>query len=131
LSHDGRWIAYQSNKSGAFEIYVQPFGREGPEKIASIGGGVQVQWREDGAELFYLAPDNRLMVVPVRRDPAADTLSFDKPIPLFATHPAGPNIRAVFSRHYTVSRDGQRFLIDTLREAAPPVTVVLNWKPRS
>jgi hypothetical protein len=129
FSPDARWIAYQSDKSGEIEIYVQPFQRVGRDQVVSIGGGVQAQWRDDGEELFYLAPDDRLMAVSVRHDRAADQLHFGKPVALFATRPAGAT-RQGFNRHYSVSRDGQRFLIDTLRESALPLTVVLNWKPR-
>jgi dipeptidyl aminopeptidase/acylaminoacyl peptidase len=129
FSPDMRWIAYQSDKSGEIEIYVQPFRRDGRDQPVSIGGGVQAQWRDDGEGLFYLAPDDRLMAVSVRRDPAADELHFGRPVALFATRPTGAS-RQGFNRNYSVSKDGQRFLIDTLREAALPITVVLNWKPR-
>jgi serine/threonine protein kinase len=128
FSPDMRWVAYQSDKSGAIEIYVQPFRREGRDQLVSIGGGVQAQWRDNGEELFYLAPDDRLMAVSVRRDPAADELHFGKPVALFTARPTGAT-RQGHNRQYSVSRDGQRFLIDTLREAALPITVVLNWKP--
>src|SRR5713101_5116974 len=57
FSPDGKWIAYQSDESGRFEIYVQPF--PGPERktLVSSDGGVQARWRQDAKELFYLASD--------------------------------------------------------------------------
>ena len=69
FSPDGKWIAYQSNESGRFEIYVQPF--PGPARKwgpISTNGGAQVRWRRDGKELFYIALDDRLMAVPIQLD---------------------------------------------------------------
>jgi hypothetical protein len=107
---------------------VHPFRRQGSGEQVSAGGGAQVRWRENGEELFYLAPDDWLVAVPIRRHPTADRLIPDKPIRLFPTRRAGA-ARQGFNRHYSVSSDGQRFLIDTLTTAALPVTVILNWKP--
>jgi dipeptidyl aminopeptidase/acylaminoacyl peptidase len=127
FSPDGQWIAYQSNESGSMEIYVQryPAGRRVP---VSADGGVQVRWRRDGAELFYLAPDNRLMAVPIRIDANSETIDIGKPVPLFSAALAGQPSQDS-GRHYMVSRDGQRFLMDTLVEVEFPMTVLLNWKP--
>jgi len=76
FSPDGKWIAYASNESGEYQIYVQPFsgpfsgqGMVGGKRQISVNGGAYVQWRRDGKELFYLAPDNRLMAVPIRLVP--------------------------------------------------------------
>jgi hypothetical protein len=89
-----------------------------------------VRWRSDGEELFYLAPDHRLVAVPVvRMDVDAGTIDFGKAVPLFAAQLAGQPSHDS-ARHYMVSRDGQRFLMDTLVEAEFPITVLLNWKPR-
>ena len=64
FSPDGRWIVYQSNESGAFEIYAAPFdGAEaapGRKFQISTGGGVQARWRPDGREVFYAAPDREV-----------------------------------------------------------------------
>ena len=68
FSPDGQWIAFQSNESGRPEIYVQPFRRPGQKVRISTEGGVQARWRGDGKELFYLAPDQRLMAVPIQLD---------------------------------------------------------------
>jgi Tol biopolymer transport system component len=57
FSTDAKWIAYQSNESGHFEIYVQPFPGPGPKTQVSSNGGIQVRWRQDGKELFYGGPD--------------------------------------------------------------------------
>ena len=65
FSPDSRWVAYESNETGQLEIYVQPFPGPGPKAQVSVGGGTLPRWRRDGGELFYLAPDRRLMAVSV------------------------------------------------------------------
>ena len=66
LSPDGRLVAYASNESGSHQIFVQTFpdGAGGRWQITS-DGGVEPQWRRDGRELYFLAPDGKLMAVPV------------------------------------------------------------------
>ncbi|HJU61452.1 MAG TPA: protein kinase, partial [Candidatus Binatia bacterium] len=66
FSPDGRWLAYVSNESGRNEVYVQSFPASGGKWQVSTTGGAQPQWRSDGKELFYMAPDRRLMAVDVR-----------------------------------------------------------------
>jgi hypothetical protein len=126
---DGKWIAFQSNESGRSEIYVQPFRRPGPKVRISTEGGIQARWRGDGEELFYLAPDQRLMAVPIQLDAQRNIVEVGTPAALFTTALAGiPQDDS--GRQYMVSRDGQRFLLDTLREVTIPITVVLNWKAK-
>ena len=130
FSPDGRWIAFQSNESGQPEIYVQPFLRPGHKVRISTAGGVQARWRRDGKELFYLAADQRLMAVPIQVDAQLlNGVDVGTPAALFTTSLAGVPQNGS-GRHYMVSRDGQRFLMDTLREVTIPITVVLNWKPK-
>jgi Tol biopolymer transport system component len=129
FSPDGRWIAYQSDESGRVEIHVQPFPGPGRRVRISGSGGVQVRWRRDGKELFYLASDNRLMAVPIQLDEQGENIEVGTPVPLFPTRLAGEP-RNDSARHYMVSPDGQRFLMDTLTEVSIPITVVLNWKPQ-
>ena len=128
FSPDGKWIAYQSDESGRVEIYVQPFPGPGRKVRISVNGGVQARWRRDGKELFYLGSDNRLMAVPVQLDTRGENVDVGTPVPLFPTRLAGEP-RNDSARHYMVSPDGQRFLLDTLTEVSIPITVVLNWKP--
>ena len=64
FSPDGKWLAYQSDKTGRFEIYVRPFPGPGDDVPVSSNGGAQVHWNPRGGELFYLAGDDRM---PVRR----------------------------------------------------------------
>jgi Tol biopolymer transport system component len=129
FSPDGHWIAYQSDESGRVEIYVQPFPGPGRRVRISGSGGVQARWRRDGKELFYLASDNRLMAAPIQLDPSSKNVEIGTPASLFATRLAGEP-RNDGGRHYMVSDDGQRFLMDTLTEVSIPITVVLNWKPQ-
>ena len=87
----------------------------------SSAGGTQPRWRRDGKELFYLAPDRKLMAVAVKTGP---TFEVDSPRPLFQTM-LDPS---AFRQAYAVSADGNRFLLNTpVETVAQPLTVVLNW----
>jgi Tol biopolymer transport system component len=128
FSPDGNWIAYQSNESGRSEIYVQPFPGPGARLRVSRDGGDQVRWRRDGKELFFLTLDDRLMAMPIRLGPDAGSAEIGTPVALFAV-PLNGTPRHAFGRHYSVSRDGQRFLVDTQKEVTLPITILLDWKP--
>ena len=72
FSPDGRWVAYYSDESGRYEIYVRPFsaGSPGslqrrPQVAGFAAGGVEPRWRADGRELYYVALDGKLMAVEV------------------------------------------------------------------
>ena len=130
FSPDGNWIAYESNESGRFEIYVRPFAgsqsKAGSKLPISTNGGSQVRWRRDGKELFYIALDGRLMSVPIHFASNSKALEPGVPVPLFA---ARLNASQVFPRcEYVVSQDGQRFLINVEETSTAPITVILNWK---
>jgi len=128
FSPDRQWIAYQSNESGQFDIYVQKFPAGRRERISPTGGA-QVRWRPDGKELFYLALDGRLMSVSVRLDSQTSTIQVALPVPLFATR-IGPVVLPVARQQYSVSPDGQRFLMNVItgEDKTMPITVVLNAK---
>jgi eukaryotic-like serine/threonine-protein kinase len=129
FSPDVKWIAYQSNESGHFEIYVQPFPGGGPKTQISSNGGIQVRWRQDGKELFYVSLDDRLMALPLKSGTDGNTFEAGVPVPLFATHISGAGQQN--RQQYIVSADGQRFLMNTVTNEAPsPITLILNWKPR-
>jgi len=132
FSPDGKWIAYASNESGEYQIYVQPFsgqGMVGGKRQISVNGGSYVQWRRDGKELFYLAPDSRLMAVPIRLVPDRQFVESGAPTPLFVTHLEGA-WQAPPGREYVVSSDG-RFLVNTaLEEPLSSISVILNWKAK-
>jgi hypothetical protein len=126
LSPDGKWIAFQSDESGRFEVYVQPFPGPGNKQQISSNGGAMARWRDDGKELFYIGLDDRLMSVSIRQ--AANAVDAGMPTPLFLTRVGGA-LQANSLAQYVVSRDGQRFLMNTVaEEEASPIAVVLNWK---
>jgi len=127
FSPDSRWVAYQSNESGAFEIWVKAF-PDGSRQQITNSGGIEARWRRaDGKELFYIAPDGKMMAVPIRA--AGQTLETGAPIHLFQTRIVdGGNPLVHPKTQYAVSSDGQRFLINTIAdESAPPITIVTNW----
>jgi serine/threonine protein kinase len=128
FSPDGRWVAYSSNESGRDEVYVQSFPASGARFQISAGGGMEPQWRKDGAELFYIAEDRTLMAVPVKlARSSSDSLQVGQAKRLFRV----PLIDAfIVGRSYEVSNDGQRFLLRALASGAtaPPLMVVLNWQ---
>jgi len=128
FSPDGRWVAYSSDESGRSEIYVQPFPGPGEKVQVSSAGGGQVRWRGDGKELFYVALDARLMAVPIQLPPTGQTIVAGRPVPLFATHIGGA-LQGTITAQYGVARDGQRFLMATVSDDTPPISVILNWAP--
>jgi serine/threonine protein kinase/Tol biopolymer transport system component len=121
FSPDGRWVTYDSNESGKYEVYVAPFPGPGGKWQISTAGGDSPQWRRDGTEIFYFTPDNKLMVAAVNGKGPSFEVGAVKP--LFQTRATGRTNR------YAESADGQRFLINTAPEQAAhiPVTVVVNW----
>jgi dipeptidyl aminopeptidase/acylaminoacyl peptidase len=124
VSPDGRWMAYASDESGRWEVYVQSFPMPGAKRAVSIGGGDQPRWRRDGSELFYLSADHMLMAVDVRR---GERWKAGTPRRLFQVRLS--QMSANFLGHYAVTADGQRFLVDAVdeRESAESMTVLVNW----
>lgn len=129
FSPDGAWIAYQSNESGRYEVYAQPFARGGDRERISPNGGVQVRWRADGRELFYLTLGGELMAVPIAIGADGHSLRPGTPVALFKAPVGG--VQGVSLRSYIASADGQRFLVDALLEQEPaPISLILNWSGR-
>jgi eukaryotic-like serine/threonine-protein kinase len=125
FSPDGKWVAYSSNESGKWEIYVTTFPDAHGKWQVSTAGGTQPRWRGDGKELFYLSPDDKLIAVPVKTGANFDTGS---PIALFQASPRETVAATSEQFFYDVSQDGQKFLINTqLKSAIRPMSVVLNW----
>ena len=129
FSPDGRWIAYSSDESGSFQIYVQSFPAGGGKFQVSTGGGSEPRWRRDGKEIFYIGADGRLMAVDVRTIPkfeaGAPKALFDAQLTIFS--PTLPFF------HYDVTADGRRFLVNSAVTAKDgsieaPITVVVNWQ---
>jgi Tol biopolymer transport system component len=126
LSPDGRWLAYISNETGVYEVYVESFPATGFKRQVSTQGGFEPHWRRDGKELFYLGPNQTLMAVGATSHPPV--LNLTAPTALFSVRIKGMEIQAV-ARHYAPAPDGQRFLISRVTDEAQsePVTIVLNW----
>ena len=124
ISPDGHWIAYISDESGTFQVYVQNFPPAGGKWMVSINGGSMPRWRADGNELFYLAANNKLMAVPVKTN--GNDFEAGNPQPLFDARIA-PGVTGATG--YSVTRDGQRFLVNARTEesSASPAVVVQNW----
>jgi Tol biopolymer transport system component len=124
FSPNGAWVAYQSDESGRNEIYVQPFpGAASQRQRVSLNGGTRPQWDPKNQGLFFLSPDNRIMLAAT--EPAADNrpITFGTPRPLFPT-PLAPG------SEYEIAPDGERFLVIQPVEDAPPITVLSNWAGR-
>ena len=125
FSPNHRWIAYASDESGKFEVYVRPFPAESTRSTTiSVAGGMQPEWRRDGKELFYISADGKLTSVPVVTEQA---FSAGTPRALFDVEIPEPT--APFPTDYAVSADGQRFLVNTVvdQPTRPALTVILNW----
>ena len=127
ISPDGKWIAYQSDLSGHFEVYVRPFpNADAGQFPVSTAGGTKPLWAMSGSEIFYLSPENKMMAVPVTtvRDFVAE-----KPVVLFD---AAPYFTGGVGRNYDVTKDGKRFALvknqaTDLGRGAVPLIVVLHW----
>jgi serine/threonine protein kinase len=127
FSPDGKWIAYSSNESGRWEVYVTSFPEAHGKWQVSNAGGVEPKWRGDGKELFYLSSDSKMMAVPVKT-----SSNFDPGTPMLLFQ-ANPREMLATSEQfsYEVSQDGQKFLINThLKTAMTPMSVVLNWSAK-
>lgn len=124
FSPDMHWMAYVSNESDRFEVYVQPYPPTGQRFRVSSDGGFQPRWRQDGRELFFLSADRQLMAAPVTLSPdfhiGTPHVLFEAPVDNPATAFAGS--------YYDVSADGQRFLVSRVTgNDSDSIAVVLNW----
>jgi hypothetical protein len=122
LSPDGQWLAYHSDESGRSETYVQKFSDGSRKRRISTNGGVCPQWRGDGRELYYHALDNKLMAASVT---GGTSLAVGAPVAIVELGYRG----IVDHAYYSVDRDGQRFLLNTVVESETnsPLTVIVNW----
>jgi Tol biopolymer transport system component len=132
FSPDSRWIAYQSNQSGRWEIYIRPSVPPGSNAAVASGavyqvsrdGGQRAQWRRDGKELAYVTANNTVVVVDVTA--ATTQVTVGSPRPLFQL--------PVFFNDYPrleMRPDGQQFLIKTRSgdgNAQSSITVAMNWQ---
>jgi Tol biopolymer transport system component len=120
LSPDGRWLAYVSNQSGAYEVYVQPFpGGPGRWQV-STGGGTEPLWARDGAELYYRSADRDLVAVPIQTG-AGFTIGARRVLFPTLRYHSDPN-----GTSYDITPDGRRFLM-IKRPVDQELVVVLHW----
>ncbi len=119
VSPNGRWVAFDSDESGRWELYVAAFPTFTAKRQISNAGGVQPQWRADGAELFYLQLDRSMMSV---RLEARTDLTAGAPVKLFPT----PIVPVPDQPQFGVTVDGQRFLALERAEDAASFTFLLN-----
>jgi eukaryotic-like serine/threonine-protein kinase len=124
ISPDGKWVAYASNESGDWEIYVTTFPTAAGKWQVSRGGGIEPRWRGDGKEIFYIGVGNTFAAVPVSSE---GTFTAGNPTPLFRTQlRAQVSSTDLFS--YDVTKDGQRFLVNRYAKPAQvaPLHIILN-----
>jgi dipeptidyl aminopeptidase/acylaminoacyl peptidase len=131
FSPDGKWLAYASNESGRFEVYVRSFSGTADQSAAgpragkwqvSTRGGAQPQWRKDGKELYYIDATKVMTAVPVR---GGATFEFGTARPLFEV--AVDNFDA--PNRYVVAENGQKFLVNVPvgESVSNPVNITINW----
>jgi Tol biopolymer transport system component len=125
VSPNGKWLVYDSNESGAYEVYVRPFpNADAGRWPISSGGGSQPLWTRDGREVIYAGIGNRLMSAAVE-----DGATFKAGTPRVVVE--APRFFGTLARTYDVSPDGKRFLIieetDSGDAGAASMIVILNW----
>jgi serine/threonine protein kinase len=128
VSPNGRWLAYEADDSGRFEIFVRPFPNVNTARWqVSNDGGTRPLWSPSGHELFYVAATGAIMRVGVTlRSSWTPTTAQVLVKPGYVTQPNNPG------RTYDISRDGQRFLMvkgatADRASASTSIVVVLNW----
>ncbi len=125
FSPDGRFVAYSSNETGNWEVYVSPFPDANSKWQVSRGGGEEPRWRNDGKELFYLSPEKKLMAVEVK---TSGSFEARQPVVLFQMR-SRQRISSQDVFTYNINRNGDRFLVNAIVDEpnVPPLSIVLNW----
>jgi Tol biopolymer transport system component len=132
ISPDGRWIAFASDESGRWEIYVRSLSPDGIRRLVSSNGGTNPLWRNDSRELFYFEPDDEtrtslaidqtLMSVEVS---AGDEITLGTPRSLFRTRT--PTFSLYETWAFSVTGDGQTFVINQIvEETEAPLQVAIG-----
>ena len=120
LSPGSRWVAYLSDESGAFEVYVQRFPEGGDKQRISQYGGKGQRWGRDGRKLYYVEGET-LVEVEVK---LGSELSIGAATPLFSA----PGLSTGAYAHYDVSADGERFVVrESVSQGQTAIHVVQNW----
>jgi Tol biopolymer transport system component len=136
FSPDGRWVAYVSNEAGRAEVYVRHVRQPGPSSEPpdegqwqiSLNGGIFPVWRPDGKELYFVAPDGRMMAAAI--DVTGSVPAAQPPVVLFTTRIYGGGLDVnTGGAQFDVASSGQ-LLVNSVRDAgAMPITIVQNWTP--
>ncbi len=124
ISPDGKWLAYASNETGDWEVYVTTFPTPGGKWQVSRGGGSEPRWRNDGNEIFYVGPKGELTSVSVD---TRNGFSCGTPLPLFQLQARSP-VSSTDLYTYDVAADGKRFLVNRYVKPVtiPPLNILLN-----
>ncbi len=122
FSPDGRYVAYMSNETGRFEVYVQQFPGPGGKWQVSADGGTEPHWSADGNTIYFTSLDSKIMAAPVE---SGATFSAGVPQLLFTAR-IQPGQRR---NDIVVTRDGQKFLVlsPVGKERAAAMVVILHW----
>ena len=128
FSPDGRWVAYASDESGQYQIYVQSFPAGAGKFQISATDGFQPRWRPDGKEIFYVTGEGKLMAVSVNTAPQFEV----SPPQMLFDPQIGPGASAVSNFRYAVTPDGRQFLAassiaNPRGTTDAPITILLNW----
>ncbi|HLQ78896.1 MAG TPA: hypothetical protein VK210_16175, partial [Terriglobia bacterium] len=126
ISPDGRWIAYITNESGSYQVVVQTFPNpNGGKWPITSEGGVEPKWRRDSHELYYIAPDGKLMSVAIG---GTTTLQAGRPVALFQTPLTVNKNSPDRTRRYDVDPNGRFLMVfPAVTSATPPINVIVNW----
>ncbi|MGB8524799.1 MAG: protein kinase [Candidatus Acidiferrales bacterium] len=124
ISPDGKWVAYASNESGDWEIYVTTFPTAAGKWQVSRGGGTEPRWRGDGKEIFYIGAGSTFTAVPVSSE---GTFAAGNPTQLFRSQ-LRAQVSSTDQFSYDVTKDGQRFLVNRYSKPAQvaPLHIILN-----
>lgn len=118
FSPDGRWVAYQSDESGQYEVYVTPFPGPGERHRISSGGGKDPRWRRDGKELFYVSGSGQLYAAQLNTANGALDVQVQKLFDGISLH----------NGSYEVASEGRKFLVvGSALASPPPLTLIVNW----
>ncbi|HET7842380.1 MAG TPA: protein kinase [Terriglobia bacterium] len=123
FSPDGHWLAFESDESGNFEVYLSPFPAGGAKWQISQGGGVQPIWKSDGSAVYYVSPGSKLMEASVKTSGSA--VQIGTPQEVFQQQMVRSD---AYGRSYSVAKDGKRFLVNKSGEnVTVPLSLVANW----
>jgi eukaryotic-like serine/threonine-protein kinase len=118
LSPSGQWLAYQSDQSGNFEIFVETFPKRSLRWQISTNGGTPPVWSRDGKELYFISIDGKVMVSETVPEPVFE---HGVPKPLF-------DVQLDSNSRFEVSKGGRFLMLPRVEQAVVvPMTVVLNW----